>query len=247
MSNLITFPSIFGFITLYKNDNAFINVFTKGKYWEYSLIMKLINYIPEIGTILDIGGHCGTHCIAYANLFPKTNIITFEPQSKIREILDVNIRQNNITNIIVNPNACGHKPCTLRLAFDFSSDGYDKTITVNYNSEIGMNFGGIGLTNDPRGEEVNVITIDSLNLNDVVFIKIDVEGAEKMAVFGARETIKRCKPVLLVEESDKDVCMQFSELNNFNTETFLRSVGYTREDLGESNYLYTLSILTQKG
>jgi FkbM family methyltransferase len=240
MSNLITFPSIFGLITLYKNDSAFINVFTKGNYWEFSLIMKLVEYIPEFGTILDIGSHCGTHSLAYAKLRPKTNIISFEPQSKIREVLDINVKQNNITNIKINPNACGHKTCNIKLAFDFTSDGYDKSITINYNSHVGMNFGGIGLTNDPRGEEVNIITVDSLNLIDIVFIKIDVEGAEKMVIFGAKETIKRCKPVLLVEESDKDVSMQFSELNNFNTREFLTSIGYTREDLGESNFLYTL-------
>lgn len=241
MSNLITFPSIFGNITLYKNDHAFVNVFLRGGYWEHTLITKLMDYIPQNGTILDIGSHCGTHSIAYANLRPAANIIAFEPQSKIREVLELNIKQNNIKNISVNPNACGHKQCSLNLAFDFTSDGYDKSITVDYNSSVGMNYGGIGLTNDPRGESVSVVTVDSLNLSDIIFIKIDVEGAEKMAVLGAKDTIKRCKPVMLIEESDKDVSGQFSELNGFNTEHFLKSLGYMRTDLGGCNYLYTLN------
>lgn len=50
-----------------------------------------------------------------------------------------------------------------------------------------------------RSVDVPLITIDSLNLTEVVFVKIDVEGHEVRALRGAADTVRRDRPVLLVE------------------------------------------------
>jgi FkbM family methyltransferase len=47
--------------------------------------------------------------------------------------------------------------------------------------------------------EVRRITIDSLDLSDVSFIKLDVEGHELPALLGAANTIDRDGPLLLIE------------------------------------------------
>src|SRR5262249_17294645 len=47
--------------------------------------------------------------------------------------------------------------------------------------------------------EVTVGTLDQFDLNNVRFIKIDVEGSERDVLAGARKTIKRDRPVLLLE------------------------------------------------
>ncbi len=45
---------------------------------------------------------------------------------------------------------------------------------------------------------VKVIPIDELNL-DVTFVKIDVEGTELSVLKGMISTIRRCKPVIMIE------------------------------------------------
>ena len=50
-----------------------------------------------------------------------------------------------------------------------------------------------------RSVEVSRVTIDSLELTDVRFIKMDIEGHEAAALRGAEHTIRRDSPVLLLE------------------------------------------------
>mgnify|MGYP003305148556 FL=1 len=46
--------------------------------------------------------------------------------------------------------------------------------------------------------EIDVITVDSLGLDNVSFIKFDVEGSELSALEGAKDTINRCRPVMKI-------------------------------------------------
>lgn len=50
------------------------------------------------------------------------------------------------------------------------------------------------------GNDVEVITLDSLALSPD-FIKLDVEGMEWHALKGGEETIRRCQPVIMLEEN----------------------------------------------
>src|SRR4030095_13809625 len=47
---------------------------------------------------------------------------------------------------------------------------------------------------------VEMITIDSLGLDAVGLIKLDIQGSETIALRGAEETLRRCRPVVLIEE-----------------------------------------------
>jgi hypothetical protein len=45
--------------------------------------------------------------------------------------------------------------------------------------------------------------VDSLNLDRLDFVKVDVEGDELMALAGGLETLRRCRPKLMVEVHTK--------------------------------------------
>ena len=53
---------------------------------------------------------------------------------------------------------------------------------------------------DKNGNE-KIRTLDSFNLSNISFIKIDVEGYELNLLKGAYETIKRDKPVIFIEKT----------------------------------------------
>jgi hypothetical protein len=66
------------------------------------------------------------------------------------------------------------------------------------------NFGGLGLGGHLFGERVPVMTLDSLQLAACHLLKIDVEGMEQAVLEGARETVRRLKPILYVENDRRE-------------------------------------------
>ncbi len=63
---------------------------------------------------------------------------------------------------------------------------------------------------------VPIKTLDSFNIQDIGFIKYDVEGFETKAIIGSMETIKRSWPVIIVEQNR----------GNLDAVDLLKSIGY---------------------
>ena len=231
-----------GIFNVLRSDIAFYECLSTGSAWDADLIHTLCESVPNYGTILDIGGHIGTHSIPYSIKKPNADIYTFEPQKYIRSILESNKEVNHIKNMTIFPFGIGHIEKEVHLANDFTSDGYSSNQKVDYDSTQSSNFGGLGITNDIHGEKIQIKTIDSFHFKNVVYMKIDIEGAETLAVYGAKKTIETYKPILLIEQSDKNLTSIYtsdcSDLSTFNVTEYLLSLGYTRTDLGNANYLY---------
>lgn len=132
------------------------------------------------GLCLDIGANIG--CISQALVAGGFRVEAFEPQPEVYKLLKSNVRCN--THCI----ALG------------SSEGVAEMPKVHY-SERG-NFGGLGcgFRSVYGSYPVPVKTLDSYEFANVGFIKIDVEGFEREVLLGGRETIRRYKPVLYIED-----------------------------------------------
>lgn len=75
-----------------------------------------------------------------------------------------------------------------------------------------------------RGEKTQqAITIDSLGLANVDFVKLDLQGYETFALLGAVDTLKRCKPVLFFEHEKK--CWTRYGLDGSELPKLLESLG----------------------
>jgi FkbM family methyltransferase len=208
---LIEFKTKYGPFYSLHNDIAFIQELRNGKIFEEDMVVnyiipRLIKHYEsrnhETKIILDIGGHIGSHTLLYSKLVPNCKIYTFEPQRVLFEILSKNIETNNLTNVVQLNNAVGHKLCECNLS-KYLYDGYNCEISYDDRMSKAMNYGGIQL--GLEGESVKMITIDSMNLDACHYIKIDVEGAESLVLMGAIETIRKYRPVIFFEYTDKFV------------------------------------------
>jgi len=95
-----------------------------------------------------------------------------------------NIRLNNFEKIIIPVKAAlGQK---------------NEIVEINYNPKSDMSASlAIEYANSTNSEEIKIITLDSL-LNKCDIIKLDVEGFENEAIRGAKNVLKKYKPVLTI-------------------------------------------------
>lgn len=135
--------------------------------------------------VADVGANIGSHTLLYSQLVGETGrVLAFEPQPKIFHMLCANVALNGIGNVTTYQAGVGQKLGTMRVSTP--------------NEEKRVNFGGISL-GEEGPEVVDIVTLDSLKLERLDFVKIDVEGMEEAVIRGGAETLKRLKPRLYVE------------------------------------------------
>ena len=148
-------------------------------------------YIEKSKYIVDVGANIGCHAVSYANFNPECKVWAFEPQEKLNAILSRNVTRNKLDDrVTVSRCGLGHTEMdttmsSLDAVFDYKLNGYNK--------------GGLGI--GQGGEKIKIITLESLNLPGLDFLKIDVEGAEGLVIQGGAETIKKYKPVIFFEHN----------------------------------------------
>lgn len=142
-------------------------------------------------TILEIGANLGAHTLVLAQLVGKPGQVhAFEPQRLLFQTLSGNMAINSMANVYIYQKAVAAEP------------GYIKVPVLDYEKET--NWGGLELGNWDIGEEIEVVTIDSMRWEACHFIKIDVEGMELSVIQGAKQTIQRFAPILYVENDRKE-------------------------------------------
>jgi len=237
-----SFLTKYGKISCFLNDCVFYSSLKEGKIYEEDLIINniipLLNKNEKEKIILDIGSHIGSHTILYSKLIKNIKCIySFEPQKEIFKLLEDNINNNNLPNVKIFNNAIGHILTDTTMS-SFLYDGYD--CKIEYNTSKTLNYGGIGL--GENGEKIKMITIDSLELDNCDYIKIDIEGSEILALMGGINTITKFKPIIWFEKTDKIVTDEMKRSLNINFKlkdpcNFLTDIGYNLKKIDENNYL----------
>jgi len=244
MTDVTRYQTNFGKICCLPNDFEFVKAMSLGKIYEEDLVLSTIIPLfnkPQKYVILDVGAHIGSHSVIYSKSIPNCEILSFEPQSVLHNILTKNICDNDIRNCTIYNNAVGHKLMQTNMIKSFHQDGKETLIEYS-NANCGLNYGAIGL--GEGGENVNMITIDSLDLKQCDYIKIDVEGAEILVLMGALNTINKFHPAIFFEENGLNVTDAMIKSMNIDFEcdtprNFLTQLGYT---VTKVNYFNSLAI-----
>lgn len=162
------------------------------------LIPVLRKFVPAAGVIVDAGSHAGQFAKLFARLAPQGRVYAFEPSSYARSILELAVRARGFGNVTVVGAGLGDAQGTLRLVTPVKRQG-----TFRYGLAH-MKAADAGATGDGFAEEeVPIMTIDSFaagqGLGRLDFLKVDVEGWERRILEGARESIARWHPAMLLE------------------------------------------------
>jgi FkbM family methyltransferase len=177
--------------------------FRNGTVWEPDIVELFQKYVQVGDVVLDIGANMGAHTMQLARLVgPSGVVLAFEPQEHFNTQISYSAQMNGFENRIqVYTNAVGDE------ITDVPMDAINPTV-MGTNSGQAQIFRGTSIA--------HMITIDSLNLPLVNFMKIDVETYEHLVIQGAIETIKRCRPIITYEyfahERPPDVVMALVSL-----------------------------------
>jgi FkbM family methyltransferase len=154
---------------------------------------------------VDCGANIGTHTLEWArSMTGWGSVIAIEAQERIFYALAGNIALNNCFNARALLAAVAATDGTMRIPTpDYLAPGTFGSLELRP-SDTNEFIGQMIDYSEDKLTEVRTLTIDSLGLARLDLIKIDVEGMEIEALEGARHTIERCLPIIMVERVKTD-------------------------------------------
>lgn len=154
----------------------------EGGAWEPVHNRTIAAYIVPNTITIDIGAHVGMHTITMSKAVKNGVVLAFEPQKKICRELEMNVLINECSNVIPIHCALG-----------------DENRMAYLGAPVEGNEAARFISNYVNYEPVEMRTLDSFHLDHVSFIKIDTENFEQEVLKGAKETIMRNRPTMLIE------------------------------------------------
>lgn len=193
-------------------DTHFENLEEIRRGYQHALIEKVLPFCKQNGKALDVGAHIGMITYQILSYFKK--IHTFEPCIDNFNCLIKNIISSKVThhNIGLSDKS------TESILYKNESNSGEHTLNENKFCKM---------------EKIRMRTLDSLKLFNIDFIKIDVQDWELKVLMGGEKSIKKWKPVILVEDcfgknellkKRKDI----SEVQNYLKKlgmTFIKRIG----------------------
>ncbi len=162
---------------------------------ELDNILAVIKQLPDNCVIVDAGANIGLVSIPIAQaVLPRNGLVyAFEVQRMLFYALCGSAALNDLDNLIVKNLALGSTAGLLHAGKPDYSQAQD--------------FGLFSLVNqaENQADQIEVVTIDSLGLPRLDFLKIDVEGMEIDVLKGSRNTIQQHLPWCWIEYWKVDI------------------------------------------
>lgn len=213
-------------------NNSMTDLMSKGTAYDFiipgvyerDLVDWAGQFIAPHSHFVDIGAHIGSWTLLLAK--QAQQVTAFEPQKMRYYQLCGNIAVNNLDNVtavhcgLTSEETRGKKMTLYKFRNDSGSSTLRSDIAQRSFTET-----------TPTGQElVELKCLDDFQLNNVSLMKIDVEGFELEVLKGAKQTLARCRPYIVLELWAKEWFKSSRE----ETIEWLKSHGYHVENI--SNY-----------
>ena len=188
-----TTTSLFGHrITAFNNDHIGRKIRKTGLYEKENIefCLELLRQL-ESPVVMDVGANIGNHALAFSTAAARVH--AFEPLPPVFAILEQNIRQNDLANILAHPFALSDENCEC---------------IIHMVSE--RNIGASSFAKPPRlSSQALTVTkrrgddiVKELGLARIDLLKIDVESHEAFVLEGLEQSIRRFRPLIIMEWND---------------------------------------------
>jgi hypothetical protein len=167
--------------------DSVLHTMINNQIWDRELVDYISTRVNSHSVVLDLGGNFGQMAVLFSRMVPAGQVHVFEADPFVYSAMVRNVEQNRCANVHCYNTAVWHE--SGKTLF------YPQADFVRFES-----YGSYGI--DPTatgGQQVQSITIDSLNLSQVDLIKIDIQGSDLNAMRGAVQTIAKYQPVIIFE------------------------------------------------
>lgn len=148
--------------------------------------LRLLRYLVDPAkTSVDAGANKGVYTYFLSRL--SRHVYAYEPNPKIFALLEKSVRHRNVT---LAPAALAERSGEDVLVVPKRKRSYSNQLASLRKGKFPGQHGEV---------KVQTRRLDDEDVGEVGFMKIDVEGFERNVIQGAADTIRRHKPVLLVE------------------------------------------------
>jgi FkbM family methyltransferase len=148
-------------------------------------------------TVCDVGANIGFFATLLSRLVgPEGTVAAIEPEPENQALLRHNLESNGCANVIVFDCAVGSEPGELTFSLDATTGATGCLGDEPTEGELAVGTGAVRLI------KTRVDTLDRIASelpSAPAVIKMDIEGAEILALAGASDLLRRGRPILLSE------------------------------------------------
>ncbi len=183
-------------VTMYLNprDKAVSYFLSKDKVWEPFETEIMKKFFKKNTVFIDIGAHIGYYTLLCASIAKEGKVFSFEPEKENFDILKENILENNFKNVIPSDFAISNREGSASLYLSNEDNTGDNRFFANDFREI---------PEKRRVSKVKCISLDKFLATYKItpdVIKMDIQGAELLALKGMEKTLKQATKVALFTE-----------------------------------------------
>lgn len=175
------------------NNNIDFNIYFYGAF-EKPLLYFLRDAHAALGrrdtVFVDVGANIGQHSLFMSRLAGQVH--SFEPFAKVRARLQSQIDNNHLNNICVHPLGLSNENARLPFFAPTGSNEGIGSFDASTTSKGNVSIGELELV---RGDDY----FPQAGIENIDILKMDVEGFEKFALQGLRQTLSRTRPLLVCE------------------------------------------------
>ena len=158
--------------------------------WEPEVTAAIVAAAKPGMTVIDIGAHIGYYTLLFAKCVGAAGqVFAFEPMPENFALLQKNIALN-------------HLPYVRTLNEAVFSRAGDITVAIPPGEHLNSGSGSVYVNGGSRNVLVRATSVDLFSQQSGIrpdILKMDVEGAEFDVLMGARDTIDRFRPTMLIE------------------------------------------------
>jgi FkbM family methyltransferase len=161
-------------------------------YWESWITVALARRLRPGWHCLDIGANHGYYTLIMADAVGREGrVVPVEPTPRLADLLRQTLDVNGFPTVAVAPEAAS------------DTDGETLQLVIPPRRSMNARLSQVAGPTDAV-VDVETVTVDTLTRDwpSVDLIKIDVEGAEEQVLRGALETLRRHRPVVVLEHGN---------------------------------------------